>query len=68
MPTDLEDIKRVVTIQGDSGNWNYDPYMHGMYNGMELILSMLENREPQYRLAPDQWLVDMISKEGVTSE
>ncbi len=52
----LEDIKRVVSIQGDNGNWNYNEYMHGMYNGMELILAMLENREPQYKDTPKEWL------------
>lgn len=36
-------------IQGADGNWNADPYMCGMFNGIELVLAQLENREPEYR-------------------
>lgn len=42
----LQDIHRV---QSYSGNWNYDYYTLGMFNGLELALSIFENREPDYR-------------------
>jgi len=45
-------LKILVDIQGANGNWNYDPYMVGMFNGMELMMSMVEKRQPCYRNIP----------------
>jgi hypothetical protein len=42
-------IKQLVETQGQDGNWNYSEGMAGMFNGMELILAILEGREPSYR-------------------
>lgn len=56
----LQDINELMRIQGESGNWNYDSYMHGMYNGMELIVAMVENREPVFKDKPKKWVCDMI--------
>jgi hypothetical protein len=58
MKDGLTKAKELLQIQGDNGNWNYDPYMQGMYNGMELIIAILEDREPVYRNAPKEWLAD----------
>ena len=55
---DLPQLRGMVAIQGSEGNWNYDAYMHGMYNGMELMLAILEDRDPKYRDAPEKWLCD----------
>ena len=52
----------VLNTQGKSGHWNYDPYNHGMFNGMELILSMIENREPNYRNPPKEWIKDKLDR------
>jgi hypothetical protein len=49
-------MKEVLKIQGYDGNWNYDEYMHGMYNGMEFMLAIAEEREPNYRKAPKEWV------------
>jgi hypothetical protein len=54
----IEDVKRMRDAQGMNGNWNFDPYMHGLYNGLEFAVSILENREPAFRDAPDKWLAD----------
>ena len=54
----LELMKHMLEVQGWPGNWDYDPYMHGMYNGMEYILSSLEGREPQFKTAPEVWGID----------
>ncbi len=51
-----ESLKEMVEVQGRDGNWNCDEYMHGMFNGMEFMLSIVESREPQYRSKPDKWL------------
>lgn len=56
--TNLKQLKEALAIQGESGNWNYDSYMHGMYNGMEYAVSLLEGRDPDYREAPSVWLAD----------
>ena len=48
----ITELKNLVDIQGADGNWNFDPYMVGMFNGMELMMSMVEKREPCYRAIP----------------
>ena len=52
----VEALEEVVRIQGMSGNWDYDEYMHGMYNGMEFMLSIIESRQPSFRNAPEKFL------------
>lgn len=42
-------LRDMVKIQGRKGNWDYDEYMRGMYNGMELMLATIENREPDFK-------------------
>jgi hypothetical protein len=55
----IEDLRHMVEAQGRDGTWNYDPYMQGLYNGLEFALSIMEKREPQFRDAPAQWLADI---------
>lgn len=50
----LEDLRSVHQTQGAAGNWNQDSYMQGMFNGMELMLSIVENRDPDYRELTEQ--------------
>lgn len=54
----LESMRDLMKVQGADGNWNYDPYMHGMYNGMELMFAMAEGREPVFKDAPTEWMKD----------
>lgn len=54
--TKAQQIRGQLDVQGQDGNWNYDSYMHGMYNGLECALATLEGRAPKYRDAPDVWL------------
>lgn len=56
--TKLEEAKQMTGIQGSSGNWDFDPYMHGMFNGMEYLLAIFEEREPKFKDAPEKWLSD----------
>lgn len=60
---DMEDkIKAVedqVKMQCRHGNWNYDPYMHGMANGLICALATIKGEEPQFLTAPEKWLRDM---------
>lgn len=55
----VAEMKKLVAIQGSEGNWNYDQYMQGMFNGMELMLSIAEGREPDYKKAPETWIKDI---------
>lgn len=55
-PKPLVKLKEMLEVQGRNGTWNYDPYFHGMYNGMEVMLAVLEGREPVFRGAPEKWL------------
>lgn len=58
--TELHRIHKCISeahdIQGQPGNWDVDGYMRGMFNGLELALSIVEGREPTYREAPEQYL------------
>ena len=52
----LEKAKDLLKIQGTKGNWDQDAYMFGMYNGMELIVAMMEEREAKFKDAPEEWV------------
>lgn len=54
----VNSVREMRDVQGLHGNWNFDPYMHGLYNGLEFALSLLEQREPQFKSAPEKWLAD----------
>ena len=58
----LEQLKDMLIIQGEDGNWNHDSYMHGMYNGMEYAISFLEGRDPDYKSPPPVWLANRNSQ------
>jgi hypothetical protein len=51
-----EEAGKVVDVQSQNGNWNFDPYMHGMLNGMILIQAIIHDVEPEYADAPEEWL------------
>ena len=38
----------MLDIQGQKGNYDYDEYMLGLYNGMEYIIALFETREPNF--------------------
>jgi hypothetical protein len=54
----VESVRQMRDVQGMDGNWNYDPYMQGLFNGLEFAVSLLEVREPRFRDAPEKWLCD----------
>jgi hypothetical protein len=55
----IESVRHMRNVQGYDGNWNYDPYMQGLYNGLEFALSLLEVRQPEFKDAPATWLGDI---------
>ncbi len=54
----LNKLEDLVKVQCADGNWNYDPYMHGMANGMLLVQALLYDKEPKFLEAPKEWLRD----------
>ena len=49
-PDPLSTLIEVRDIQGRPGKFDQDDYMLGLYNGLELAVSILEdNRNPKYR-------------------
>ena len=64
----LKSAREFMKIQLSNGNWNYDQYMHGMANGMILIMSIFDRSEPIFLKAPDIWLKDLSSPLETLSE
>lgn len=55
----LRKLMDVHATQGREGNWNHSPYMRGMFNGLELALSIVQNeRQPRYKEAPANYISD----------
>lgn len=54
----IKQAQNLVDIQCSNGNWNYDNYMHGMANGMMLILSIFTGVSPKFLTTPKKWLCD----------
>ena len=52
----LESTQDIVNVQCSDGNWNYDPYMHGLANGMLVVQSMFTDVPPEFLEAPEEWL------------
>ena len=49
----VDNLRDLHKVQSNDGNWDYDQYMLGMFNGLELALSIFEERQPQYRELPE---------------
>jgi len=54
----LENVNDIIDIQSSKGNWDYDPYMHGMLNGMLMIKSIITKEDPEFYSAPEIWGCD----------
>ena len=49
METNIKIMRELKRVQGEDGSWNYDSYNCGLYNGIEMSLSLLEDREPDFK-------------------
>lgn len=54
----MKELDDVLAIQTTDGNWNYNPYMHGMANGLIMAKSLLTGEDPVFIEAPKEWLAD----------
>ena len=73
MDKQIRDLQDLINIQSEDGNWNYDPYMFGMLNGLICALSILTGKDPEYRTAPKIWKTDIdklaeFNKKGIVIE
>ena len=50
----VSDLNSLKDVQGQKGCWDSDDYMRGLFNGLELASSTLEQREPKYKPAFDE--------------
>ena len=48
-PDPLQQLREVHAVQGRDGCWDIDDYMLGLYNGLELALSLMEQRDVHYK-------------------
>ena len=62
----LKKLKEMHAVQGTDGNWNFDDYMRGLFNGLELALSLMEERPPEFKdhLIP----IDTVQSKAVVIE
>lgn len=60
-------LKDVTDIQCSNGNWNYDPYMMGMANGLILARAILTGEEAVFMSTPEEWLRDRHCDPEVTT-
>lgn len=44
----IDMLKNMKDIQGSKGNIDQGDYMVGLYNGLELAIATLEDREPEF--------------------
>lgn len=50
------DLEDVIKIQCSRGNWDYDPYMMGMANGLLLAQNIMQGYpELKYMSKPKRW-------------
>lgn len=51
----MKNLQDVINIQCSQGNWNYDPYMMGLANGLLMAQSLFTDKEPEFLSAPKRW-------------
>lgn len=48
-------LKEIHSVMKSEGNYSYSPHLFSMFIGMELALSILEERMPTYPSPPENW-------------
>lgn len=66
--SEADKLKPLLDIQKMNGNYDCNPYMHGMANGLILADAVLRNVEPEYLKAPDVWLDDLPKQHNPATE
>jgi hypothetical protein len=54
----LKKLRKMKVILCEDGNWNYDPYIQGLVNGLIFALSIFDGDQPDHLDSPKEWLGD----------
>ncbi len=49
-------IKKAIKCRLEDKNWTSDAYSYGRVTGMIYVLSVFENKKPEYPKKPEVWL------------
>lgn len=55
----LDEFDDLLGIATSHGNWDFNPYLCGMANGMILMRAIIAGEDPEYMEAPNQWGEDL---------
>ena len=64
----LINAKEMLDLQGCDGNYNYDSYMLGLYNGMEYIIALFEKRKPNFKDGKNIEFLDLKQKRNLINK
>jgi hypothetical protein len=54
------EVRHLQVRQSSPGQWDHSPYQLGLYNGIEVTLALLENRDPDFRDPPAAWACEAL--------
>lgn len=54
----IKNLQDMIKVQCSPGNFDCNPYMHGLANGLLLAMSCFTDEEPKFLAAPVKWLDD----------
>ena len=49
-------LKDLIGLLSEEGNWNFDPYMMGLVNGLIMANAAITGVEPKFFKTPERWL------------
>jgi hypothetical protein len=53
----LRDFHRDLGI---TGNYDFNPHSFDFYRGLEVAMAILEDRQPQFKEVPEEWIEDIV--------
>jgi len=63
MKNKLDQLQEISDIQSSDDIWNFDPYMHGLANGLILALSILKDHNPEFLTSPSEtWSYELANE------
>jgi len=54
----LKHLTEITKFHCSNGVWNFDKYMHGLTNGLLLAEAIIKEKNPEFLLAPEQFLIE----------
>lgn len=63
LKTRVKEVKKIRKIQEQTIETNADDYMIGLFNGLEMAVAILENREPEFRATVKESQIIELEKE-----